>query len=423
MPALTPANVRSPAGAPALREVGSTDVYDQPLSVQEEVLVLRRRLTRLNRLSRKDVPSTGRARWAALSFVALVLMPILAAYAYLAQIAVPQYYAETGFTTRLADSQAAGDVFAGAFAFGGGTQVAENDILYAYLLSPALLADLEQEFDLVAHYAAQSGQDPVFLLSRDPSAEDMRRYWARVFDVTYDPSNGLIQLRLRARDPDFAQQVLDAVIAASTRTLNDINRAAFQDTVGFAEHTLADAEAEWRVARAAMQAFRVRHGIVDPSVEIESRMGVLTSLQHQLATVLIDYDELRQTTGAGDPRVRKLKDKVAVIRNRLAAERSGFSGGNPEAGQSFPALVSGYEALATDVEFAQLRYTEALASLTAARADAAKNSRYLAVFAPPSRAQEPEFPRPLATAAVIGTFCVLGWLIGFLIFLSLRGRR
>ncbi len=49
-------------------------------------------------------------------------------------------------------------------------------------------------------------------------------------------------------------------------------------------------------AREAVTLFRNRNQIVDPAADLQSQMGILTSLQAELATTLIDLDILRQTT-------------------------------------------------------------------------------------------------------------------------------
>lgn len=408
---------------PPLREVGRTDVYDAPLSVQEEVLLLRRRLGKITQRDKGQRMQAGRSLWMpALAGILTLLMP-LAVYAYLSFAAVPQYFSHAGFTTRAADVPTGAEFLTGGFGFGMGTQASENDILFSYLHSQELVAHLDKKMNLRSHFSANWGSDPLLQLQPAASLEQMHRFWMRVLEVAYDRSTGLIEVRLRATDPVWAAVVLDEVLKACGAKVNDINTAAYADAVGFAQEALDKANQTWRAAIDQVQIFRVANGIVDPAIEIESRMGVLTSLQHQLAGALIDLDEMAQTTDAQDPRFRKLQDRVNVIRQRLAAERLSFSGETPEDGKSFPELVSTYEALSTDMEFAQLRYTSALSALSQAQADAAKKSRYLAIYLKPTVAETSEFPKPASTAALAAMMGGLAFAIFSLIHLSVRGRR
>ena len=239
----------------------------------------------------------------------LLLVPV-GVYAYLSQVAVPQYFSTAGFTTRASDTPSQADVLAGGFGFGLGSQASENDILFSYLHSQELVAHLNAQLDLRQHFSAHWEQDPLFHLSPEASLEQMHRFWLRALDVAYDRSTGLIEMRLRATEPAWAATVLNEVLAASSAKANDINQAAQADALRFAQNALAEAEKDWQQSIARVQAFRIANGIVDPAIEIEARMGVLTSLQHQLAAALIDLDEMAQTTDSADPRFRKLQDRV-----------------------------------------------------------------------------------------------------------------
>ena len=56
-------------------------------------------------------------------------------------------------------------------------------------------------------------------------------------------------------------------------------------------------------------------------------------------------------------------------------------------------MVGDYEALQVDLEFASTAYTQALAGLAAARAEARRQSRYLAPHVAPTLAEESLYPR------------------------------
>ena len=51
----------------------------------------------------------------------------------------------------------------------------------------------------------------------------------------------------------------------------------------YAEQDLADAVARLKTARESLVRFRTRTQIVDPESDLQGRMGVLASLQQQLA--------------------------------------------------------------------------------------------------------------------------------------------
>ncbi|WP_330450724.1 hypothetical protein FLP41_10805 [Paracoccus marcusii] len=82
-----------------------------------------------------------------------------------------------------------------------------------------------------------------------------------------------------------------------------------------------------------------------------------------------------------------------------------------------------FEILTVDRQFAEATYTAALAGFETARAEAVRQSRYLAPYIRPTLAQEAEFPERAKLLLMIAGFLTVLWVIGSLIFYSLRDRR
>ena len=82
-----------------------------------------------------------------------------------------------------------------------------------------------------------------------------------------------------------------------------------------------------------------------------------------------------------------------------------------------------YESLSIDRQFAEQTYTAALAAYDTARAEANRQSRYLAAYVKPTLAQEAEYPERAKLLLILGGFLMLLWVIGVLIYYSLRDRR
>ena len=166
--------------------------------------------------------------------------------------------------------------------------------------------------------------------------------------------------------------------------LSDI---AQTDTIAFAQDELNRAEARLAAVRQEMRVFRSRTQIVDPGVDLQGRMGLLATLQQELANTLIDADLLRGTTRSDDIRLTQANARISVIEARIEAERKKLgSGGALVGGEDYASVVSAFEKLSADRAFAEQSYTLALAAYDAALAEARRKSRYLAVHIAPTRA-------------------------------------
>lgn len=361
-----------------------------------------------------------RARHWGLAFVFLVLvaLPLAVAGAYLWTRAVDQYASVVGFTVRQEDATSGLIPTELTGILGGGGGSSDTDILYEFIQSQSLVAEIDRALDLRGIYAAPHGVDPVFALKPEASTEELTEYWQRMVRLSYDQSTGLMELRVLAFDPDSAQTVARAIVDESQRLINDLNATARSDTLRYATEDLAAAEERLRDAREALVLFRTRTQIVDPETDAEGQTSLINILQQQLAQALIDYDLLLQTTSVSDPRVTQADSRIEAIRSRIGDERE-----TSVTGEDYPRLLADYESLVVDREFAEESYRAARGALDQARANASRQTRYLAAYVPPTLPQTAEYPRRLMLFGLAALFLFLSWAILTLIYYSIRDTR
>ena len=377
---------------------------------------------------RPTVPAARmrRRHWGVIgSFLGLVLLPFALICAYLWLVAVDQYASTTGFTVRQEEGGGASELLGGLAQITGSSVGSDGDILYEFILSQGMVETVDRNVGLVAHYSPYYSQDPIFALEPAPAIEDLLEYWERIVRISYDKGSGLTEVRVLAFDPETAQRIAAEIVAQSQQMINGLNEQAREDAMRYARADLEEALTRLKSAREALTAFRTRTQIVDPEADIQGRMGVMNNLQQQLAQALIDYDLLRETTNAGDPRLTQAQRRIDVIRDRITSERESFANGGPEEGttaEDYPSLIAEYEGLVVDREFAEQTYRAALAALDLARAKAERQSRYLATYIAPTRAQTSEFPQRFTLAGLAGLFLLLTWSVLALVYYSIRDR-
>ncbi len=155
-------------------------------------------------------------------------------------------------------------------------------------------------------------------------------------------------------------------------------------------------------------------------------MGILSSLQEQLAQTLVDLDILRQTASDSDPRIQQAERRVEVIQQRIEEEQSKLGmGTSATAGQGsvFADLVGEYERLMVDLQFAEQAYTAAMAAYDASVAEARRQTRYLAAHIQPTLAERATRPDRIELTALTALFSFLIWGVLVLIAYALRDRR
>lgn len=356
----------------------------------------------------------------ALSFVLVVLLPALLSAAYIYTRAADQYASYVGFSVRSESAPSATDVLGGIGSLVGVTSssTSDTDILYKFIQSRDLVERVNQRIDLRAVWSKAPG-DPVFGFNGGEALEDLVEEWERKVRIHYD--SGMIDLRILAFDPQDAQDIAVAILEEGGILINQLNDIAREDALRYARDELERAEDLLREARQNVTEFRNRYQLVDPVADVQGQIGVVTSLQQQLAEQLVALGLLRANAQDGDPRIAQSELRIQVIRDQIEAERQKFGSTGGE--EALSDVVGQFEILTVDRQFAETSYTAALASFESARAEAVRQSRYLAPYIRPTLAQEAEFPQRERLVLMIAGFLALLWVIGSLMFYSLRDRR
>jgi len=356
----------------------------------------------------------------AISFVLVVVIPVILSAYYLYTRAADQYASHVGFSVRSESAASPADVLGGLGSLVGVTSssTSDSDILFKFIQSRDLVERVNARLDLRAIWS-KAPDDPVFSFRGNASLEDLVSEWERKVRVYYD--NGMIDLRILAFDPVDAQNIANAILDEGGILINQLNDIAREDALRYSRDELERAQERLREARAAVTNFRNRYQLVDPVADVQSQIGVVTSLQQQLAEQLVSLGLLQANAQPADPRISQTELRISVIREQIDAERQKFSSEGDNVALSD--VVGQYEILAVDRQFAETSYTAALASYETARAEAVRQSRYLAPYVRPTLAQEAEFPERLKLMLMIAGFLTLLWIIGSLMFYSLRDRR
>ena len=376
-------------------------------------------------------PLAGKAKrrkrhWGLITaFFIIVVLPVSATWWYLTERAVDQYASTVGFTVRSEDVSSATDLLGGlGQSFGGGGSGSDSDILYEFIRSQALVAQIDADLDLRRHYARHLDMDPIFAFDPEGTIEDLTAYWQRMVRISYDAGSGLMELRVLAFDPDEARSIANAIFSNSTRMINDLSAIAREDATRYAREDLELAVERLKEARESLTAFRILSEIVDPTADIEGQMGLLNLLQSQQVEALIEFDLLNNSTREGDPRLEQARRRIVVIEDRIREERQKFGvGGGGAEDESYAETIAEFERLAVDREFAEQAYAATLAAFDSARAEANRQSRYLAAYIKPTLAERAEFPNRPLLIGIVALFSFLAWAIMSLVYYALRDRR
>lgn len=357
------------------------------------------------------------------SFVLCVALPVIASALYLWTRAADQYHSEISFSIRSEEASSATAGLLGALTKLGSGSASDADILFEFIRGQKIVADIDKRLDLRRMFNREPS-DVVFSLGEHSSIEDLRRYWNRMVKVSLDGSAGIVRVEVHAFTPEDARVIAEAILTESSALVNHLSEQARQDAIRFASDEFKEAEENLRATRQRVGDFRRDHRMVDPSADVAGQMGLLNALQSQLASTLVDRDVLLSYVGETDQRVIQANRRIDAITARIDEERDTLDvAGGAGGGVPLPDVVGAYEELQVDLEFANTTYTQTLAGLAGARAEARRQSRYLTPHIQPTLAETALYPRRTLITGLVALFATLGWGVMMLIYYNVRDNR
>lgn len=322
----------------------------------------------------------------------LILVPTLLCAAYWRFFYTPTYEAVVIVVPRSGERPAANDV-AGAML---GSALRSKDIdsrmLEHYLQSSDMLARLDRDLDLRAHFSSSS-INRFQRLAPDASSDAFLAHYRGHLRVIVD-SSALLHIQIKAYDSAFALQLADLILQHAETFLNGVSVTLAKKQVEFIQGEVAKAENQLRVATQNLAKHQTRSGQLDPSryssvlMEVISKLeGELTRSQATLAGKLSFLSADAPQLTAERARIDAISREIAGLRDRLAS-----SGGDAKS----PGLASDildFSNVLIETEFAAKTYSATLLALQAAHADAAYNVRTLIVLSRPATLENPAYPR------------------------------
>ncbi len=352
------------------------------------------------------------------AFAILFTVPVALASWYLYARAADQYASDLGFTVRSEDISSASDIFGTLGSTFGSASSRDTDVLYEYIRSQEIVSQVDALVDLRSRYAIHHDTDPLLSFDADGTIEDLTRYWRRMVQISYDAGSGLMEIKVLAFTAEDAKEIAEAIQLQAGARINELSAIAREDATRYARQDLELAVERLKQSREALTAFRIENQLVDVNADIQGQMGLLNTLQGQLAEALIEFDLLAGVARPGDPRLEQAQRRIDVIEERIDEERLKFGGGL--ASEGFATTVADFERLTVEREFAEQAYLAALSAYDGARAEANRQSLYLAAYIRPTLAQKSEYPRRLILIGIVALFGFLVWAVSALVYYSLR---
>lgn len=370
------------------------------------------------------MPVRRKSRGEFLSFLAVVVLPVLVATGYYFFIASKQYVSEFKFVVRDATSASTGskDTSMGdVMAMAGGSRAnsLESYMVTEFIKSQKAVEELQARIDLRKLYS----RPEIDWFGRFDEARPMEAftaYWDGKVSAQFDMLTGIGTARIRAFRPEDAYLIASTSLSMSEELINNVATRPQRDAVRSAEADLKKAEDRLIALSAKLSQFRNTELVIDPISNVvtgnaqlaQTLRGQLTQYQTELATLK------QQNLDPNAPMSRALQSKIKATRDQLAAvegEVATRGGAN-----ALSKVMGEFERLDLERQFAQDSVKAAMKTLDDARSSAVFQHMYVTAFVTPSLPQSSTFPNRLSSIAIVAIVCLLVWTAGLLFVRSVR---
>lgn len=352
------------------------------------------------------------------TYILFVLLPFLLIAFYFLFIASDRYASGAGFAVRNMSAQSGTDLLGSVTGLvGSGTSTSDSYIVVKFLESRDLLQSLIDETDFLQIYG-NNAIDTISRIPEDLLIEERLKSWKRYIDASFDPSSGIIRFEVQAFQPKEAHLIASKILEQVKVLTNELSEQARKDSMSYAEQELALAEARLLEARTDLRLFRKNTNSVDLSASAMAQIELLANLEKELIEIKARIEVLKESLNEDAPSIKALERKAEALEFQISEK----SGGLKITGQSneLSSLLANQEELQTQKTFAETAYASAMASLEAARMEASRNQRYLAIYTHPSLPEYPIYPKRLLYSLFAFIGLNLLWALGMLIAFSVQ---
>lgn len=347
-----------------------------------------------------------------LSFILLLIIPIVSAIIYYGFIATNQYTSEARFIVRpgeFAVSSTKSDI-------AGGTPsskiVQDTLVVKNYMTSPGLVRDLSKNIDLTSFFT-KDNIDFISRLKNKALNEDVLSYWETMIDVGVSSTSGIVTVELQAFSAEDAQTILTEVMELAEARVNKLNENLWSELKASAQSEFENAQLALENARLQYRTTQIDAGIFNLNENATNLETLIKDEQTELLKIQSERKLLGQYLGGDSPRMRVLTIRERIKTQQIKNLRDRLAGRNSEE-TSLSAYNAKFTQAKLERDIAEKRFENAAEEREKINILSSIQLVYLHAFLDPTLAQRPSHPRRILAIgiAIMGSFFAFGAVVG-----------
>jgi len=241
----------------------------------------------------------------------------------------------------------------------GGSNHQDVLLVQDYLNSWDMLAKLDQELGLKAHYQSDKA-DYFSRLPGDVSREDFIEYYREHLTLSLDELSGVLTIELQAFDSEYGQRVVSLMLKESERFINKLGHQVALEQLAFVEKEVDRAYQRLQDEKAKVLAFQNSHQLISPESTSGARLEVASQIEAEMVRQQAELKQLRSYMKDTAPAVISVQTRVDALSTQLKQEQAKLTGQDQNAMNE---VTAGYLDVQTQATLAADLYKTGLISL------------------------------------------------------------
>jgi len=335
-----------------------------------------------------------------------VLLPTIVTGWYYYMVATPLYATKTEFVIQQSQNPTAG----GAGGLGGllsGSPLATSQdsiAVQGYLQSREAMLRLDEDHAFRAHYS-DPAMDPIQRLEPNATLEAAYKLYKRNFQISYDPTEGLIKMEVIATSPEKSVEFAEALIKYAEGQVDQLTRRLREDQMAGAREGFEEAELKMLASQRNVVELQENYKVLSSEVEVSLITSQIGQLESLLSQDRLSLQQMLSNSRPNAARMEPLERRIGALEGEIAILRSKLTD-SADGEQSLPQVQSQLLVAQADVQTRQLMLAQAIQSMETARAEANRQTRYLSLSVKPIPPDEATYPRAFeSTLVAMLIFC------------------
>lgn len=362
-------------------------------------------------------------RFHKVTFIVMVLLPVLAASVYYGLWASDQYAAEIRFSVRQALTPVIADDALALLAKGLAVNAIGREpyMVANYVRSQNIVRELDEHGALRAMYARRNID---FFARFDPedSSERLWKYWQKMVTVSVDRISGLIMVRVVAFTPDDAVRVAKEIGHSAEHMIDQSAIRARADALRAAREDLSRAQQQYGDALLALRQVREGEHTVDPERTIDATAKTIVGVLRQKLALERERDANLKMLSPSAPQIQTLNQRIRALDDQLTILNRSLTSQDSKDGTAANS-ISRFEERELQRRFSEKLVEISQTSYESARREEERQHLYLTSFVEPIKPDKAEYPKRLTMILLTLICSVLAWGITLLLIAAVKDHK